>query len=103
MNESLKALSKRSQIQKAVDYIIFIWCSRNGKTIAVKIKNHITGCQELHVKKGHWLQYCTREHFGIMKIFCVLIVIVITELDKLVKIYTTVHQKNGWIFTLPQL
>lgn len=30
-----------------------------------------------------------------MKIFCVLIIIVITELDKLVKIYTTVHQKMG--------
>ena len=41
-------------------------------------------------------KYSTREVFGVMKLFCILIVVLVIRTNKCVKIHTTVHPK---IFT----
>ena len=41
-------------------------------------------------------KYSTREVSGVMKLFCILIVVLVTRINKCVKIHTTVHPK---IFT----
>ena len=38
-------------------------------------------------------KYSTREVFGVMKLFCILIVVLVTRINKCVKIHTTVHPK----------
>ena len=41
-------------------------------------------------------KYSTREVFGVMTLFCILIVVLVTRINKCVKTHTTVHPK---IFT----
>lgn len=92
MDKSQKALfwvkeSKNKSYTVRFHFIRYFW---KGK--AIRDRNHISSFQ-MRVEGGNWWQKDMRDLFGLMEIFYIMIVVVVTSLYISVKIHRTVYLK----------